>query len=124
MEGRLSRQTVAAVGPEEVTLREAVRHVERVLRRRPLHVRLPVSWHRAFAYLSEKALAKPLASRAQVRILCEGVVEALPFADPLPADLAPRTAFTYSAIRRGLPEGPAARPCRFYRPEPRRPLIP
>lgn len=124
VESRLSRATVAALGPEELTLREAVRRVARVLRRRPLYVRLPVWWHRAFACLSEKLLARPLASRAQVRILSEGVVEPLPFAADLPPDLTPRTAFTYQAIRRGLPEVAPGRPGLLYRHAPRRPLIP
>lgn len=40
----------------------------------------------------------------QVRILAEGIVEPLPFADWPPSDLAPTTAFTEAAIRAGLPE--------------------
>jgi hypothetical protein len=46
----------------------------------------------------------PLAARAQIRILSEGVVEpALP-CDPLPADLLPQRKFTDEQIRTGLPE--------------------
>ena len=46
----------------------------------------------------------PLISTAQVQILAEGIVEALPFADPPPADLAPTTPFSDGVIRAGLPE--------------------
>jgi hypothetical protein len=46
----------------------------------------------------------PLVSLAQVRILEEGVTEAAPSADPLPADLAPTTPFSDAVIRAGLPE--------------------
>ena len=46
----------------------------------------------------------PLISIAQVRILAEGVVEAAPFADPPPADLAPTTPFSDEVIRAGLPD--------------------
>jgi hypothetical protein len=46
----------------------------------------------------------PLVARAQVRILSEGVTDAVPLFDPLPPDLAPRLRFTDDQIRRGLPE--------------------
>jgi NADH dehydrogenase len=40
---------------------------------------------------------------AQVRILSEGLVEALPACDALPDDLKPRRAFSDEQIRAGLP---------------------
>jgi NADH dehydrogenase len=103
--GRLSRQTVAVLGPEEMMLGEAVRRVARVVEKRPLFVRLPVWMHRALATLCwEPFMRVPLVSRAQVQILSEGIVEALPFAQNLPGDLVPRLRFTDEQIRRGLPE--------------------
>jgi hypothetical protein len=45
----------------------------------------------------------PLISRAQVRILDEGIVEPLPAADDLPVDLRPATRFDEVSIRAGLP---------------------
>ena len=85
-------------------LGEAVRRVARVTGRRPLFVRLPVAAHLGIARLAEATMRVPLISIAQVRILAEGVVEAAPFADPPPADLAPSTPFSDEVIRLGLPE--------------------
>jgi uncharacterized protein YbjT (DUF2867 family) len=101
---RLVDRTVAALGPEELMLGEAVRRVADAVGRRPLFVRLPIVAHRLLAMAFESAMRVPLVSRAQVEILAEGIVEALPFGDPPPADLAPRTPFSPSAIRAGLPE--------------------
>jgi NADH dehydrogenase len=108
IEGRLSRRTVAVVGPEEMPLGEAVRHVARVIERHPFFIRLPTWMHYGFAWCFERLMTVPLVSLAQVRILSEGIVEPLPFAENLPADLTPRIRFTDEQIRRGLPE-----PARF-----------
>jgi NADH dehydrogenase len=105
-QGRLSRQTVAVTGPEEMDLGEAVRRVARVCGRRPLMFRAPLWFHYAFGWVTEKAMVIPLIASAQVRILSEGVVEPLPFAERLPDDLLPQTPFSDDMIRRGLP--PAA----------------
>jgi uncharacterized protein YbjT (DUF2867 family) len=101
---RLVDRTVVALGPEELMLGEAVRRVADAVGRRPLFVRLPIVAHRLLAMGFEAAMRVPLVSRAQVEILAEGIVEALPFGDPPPDDLAPRTPFSPSAIRAGLPE--------------------
>jgi len=45
----------------------------------------------------------PLIATAQVHILAEGVVDAAPFGDQPPPDLAPSTPFWAEAIRAGLP---------------------
>src|SRR5208282_788507 len=103
-EGRLSRQTVAIMGPEEMPLGEAVRRVGRVLGKRPLYFRAPVAFHRLLATCLERAMKVPLVSLAQVRILSEGIVDPWPPFDPLPADLVPKTPFSDEQIRRGLPE--------------------
>ena len=104
VEGRLSRQTVAVLGPELMDLGEAVRRVARVVGRRPLFVRLPVWLHTVFAWVFEHTMAIPLVSFAQVRILSEGVVDPAPPCEVLPTDLAPQLAFTDEQIRAGLPE--------------------
>ena len=101
---RLAERTVAALGPEDLPLGEAVRRVAETVGRRPLFIRLPVWVHRCLAVVFEALMRVPLVSRAQVEILAEGIVEPLPFADPPPDDLAPRTPFSPSAIRAGLPE--------------------
>lgn len=100
---RLTGRTVAALGPEELTLGEAVRRVAAATGRRPIFVRLPVPAHRLLATALEAAMTVPLIARAQVEILAEGIVDPLPFADDPPPDLAPRTSFSPEVIRAGLP---------------------
>jgi uncharacterized protein YbjT (DUF2867 family) len=106
-DSRLSGATVAATGPEQLTLREAVGRVASVVGRTPPMFPLPVWCHKVLAHLFELTMRVPLVSSAQVRILSEGIVEPLPFASTLPPDLAPRLAFTDEQIRAGLP--PAGR---------------
>ncbi|HTS11112.1 MAG TPA: NAD-dependent epimerase/dehydratase family protein [Candidatus Limnocylindrales bacterium] len=103
-EGRLSRQTVAIMGPEQMPLSEAVKRVGRVAGKRPLYVPLPIAMHQLLAALFEATMKIPLVSKAQVRILSEGIVEPWPPYDTLPTDLTPKTPFSDEQIRRGLPE--------------------
>jgi NADH dehydrogenase len=100
---RLLHRTFAVLGPEELTLAEAVRRVAAVTGRRPRFVPLPVAVHRLLAHGWEAAMRVPLVSSAQVRMLEEGIVEPLPAADRLPDDLLPRTPFSAAAIKSGLP---------------------
>ena len=101
---RLADRTVAVVGPEELPLGEAVRRVARIAGRRPLFVRLPIAVQLLLGHVAERLMTVPLIAVAQVHILAEGVTVAAPFADPLPADLAPQTPFSDAAIRAGLPD--------------------
>jgi NADH dehydrogenase len=102
--GRLSRQTVAVVGPEVLPLGEAVRRVAAVVRRRPVYLRLPVAFHYAFAWACERLMVTPLLALAQARILAEGVVAPGPgLTGRLPADLVPTAPFDAAHIRAGLP---------------------
>jgi uncharacterized protein YbjT (DUF2867 family) len=103
VEGRLSRETIAVTGPEQLALDEAVRRIGRVIGRRILVVPFPVWGHRVLARVLERIMTIPLVSLAQVRILAEGVVEAAPPCPGPPDDLAPRRRFTDDQIRRGLP---------------------
>lgn len=103
VDGRLPRKTIAITGPEELFLSEAVRRVAGVLGKRVLVIPMPVWFHYALAVFLERIMTIPLASRAQVRILSEGVVEAAGRCDPLPADLNPTIHFTAEQIREGLP---------------------
>jgi uncharacterized protein YbjT (DUF2867 family) len=102
-EGRLSRETVAVTGAEELTLSAAVRRIARVLNRNVLIFPMPLWFHRIMAAIYEIIMKVPLVAQAQIRILQEGVVEAAPFANELPADLRPRLRFTPELIRSGLP---------------------
>jgi uncharacterized protein YbjT (DUF2867 family) len=100
----LSRKSVAVTGPERLPLGEAVRRVAAVVGARPLYVRLPVWAHLLMARVLERVMRIPLVSKAQVRILSEGVADPRPGCDLLPPELRPRTPFTVEQIRRGLPE--------------------
>jgi NADH dehydrogenase len=104
IDDRMSGKTVAVTGAEQLTLRDALERVARVLGRPIRLVRAPVMFHYLLARVCEWTMKIPLVSEAQVRILTEGVVEpALP-CDPLPYDLRPTLNFTEEQIRNGLPE--------------------
>ena len=103
IKNRLSRCTIALTGPEQMYLSEAVRRVARVIGKQVRMVSAPVWAHYLLALLWELTMKVPLAARAQVRILSEGVITpALP-CDSLPADLLPTRRFTDDQIRKGLP---------------------
>ncbi len=120
-EGALAGQTVAVLGPEPLTLREAVRRVAGVVGRRPLLLPMPVWFHYMFARIVERMMTVPLVSMAQVRMLSEGLAEAMPPCARLPGELAPRTPFSEEQIRKGLPPpGPFGfRDLRWGRPGPK-----
>jgi uncharacterized protein YbjT (DUF2867 family) len=104
VDGRMKNKTVAATGPEQLSLREAVQRVARCTGTKARLMRAPVAFHYLLADLCEWTMKVPLVSRAQVRILAEGIVEpALP-CDPLPYDLKPTRHFTDEQICKGLPE--------------------
>ncbi len=103
VEGALSRQTVAMLGPETLTLRQAVLRVAKVVGKRPLAFPLPVWFHYALGWLVEKIMTVPLVSTAQVRMLSEGLTEPRPACDALLPGLAPKIPFTDEQIRHGLP---------------------
>src|SRR5258706_14440309 len=73
--GRLSRQTVAVMGPEQLYLSEAVKRVAEVLGKNPIYFPAPVSFHYLLAYACEFVMKVPMLARAQVRILSEDIVE-------------------------------------------------
>ncbi|MDZ4826292.1 MAG: NAD(P)H-binding protein [Actinomycetota bacterium] len=110
VDGRLTRQTVALTGPDEMTFDDAVRAVAREIDRHPLVVRAPLAFHWVLAWVSEKLMVIPLVSAAQVRILSEEVVAPTRAPDALPADLVPTEPFSARTIRAGLPA-----PARFGR---------
>jgi uncharacterized protein YbjT (DUF2867 family) len=102
VDGRLANQTVAVTGPEAIPLSEVVHRVAHALGRHVVIVPAPVLAHYALAWTLERAFRTPLVSRAQVRMLAEGISEPLPPCDPLPDDLAPRIRLTAEVIRAGV----------------------
>jgi NADH dehydrogenase len=101
---RLSRSTVALTGPEELYLSEAVRRVAHVIGKHIPMLPAPVWFHELLAGFWELTMKVPLAARAQVRILSEGVVTPALTCDSLPVDLSPALKFSDEQIRKGLPE--------------------
>ena len=104
IQGRLSRQTVAVTGPDEMMLTEAVKRVAGVVGKKPLYIRMPLWFHYALGWCLERVMKTPLVSIAQVRILSEGIVKPLPVCSSLPEDLRPEIQFTEAQIQRGLPK--------------------
>ena len=115
VEGRMSRQTLAVMGPEAMPLSEAVRRVATACDRSPLTFRLPVWFHYALGWVTERLMTVPLISTAQVRMLTEGLVEPLPACPEVPPDLLPKIPFTDIQIRAGLPPAKSfgLKDCRF-----------
>lgn len=103
LNGALSKKTVSVLGPEELTLREAVRRVARVTGRHPLMFPLPIWFHYLLGWCLERLMKVPMVSVAQVRMLSEGLADPSPPCEPMPAELAPRTPFSEAQIRKGLP---------------------
>ena len=104
VDGRLTRQTVAITGAEELRLSDAARRVARVMGKRILVFPMPVLFHYGMAQVFEWAMKIPLVAKAQVRILAEGVVAPATRCDLLPSDLVPSRLFSEAQIRSGLPD--------------------
>jgi len=103
LDARLSDKTVAMTGPEEMTLSDAMKRVARVMNKSVFVFPMPVWFHQLLAVVMEACMIVPLVSKSQVRILAEGVTDAMPECAQLPADLMPKIYFTDDQIRRGLP---------------------
>lgn len=104
IEGRMDNRTIAVMGPETLPMSEVVRRVGSVIGKKPLIFPMPVFAHRILAFFFELAMVVPLVAKAQVQMLAEGMEGPLPFCDPPPPDLVPRTILDESSIRPGLPE--------------------
>ena len=59
VEDRLTGQTVAVVGPEQLTLAVAISWVAEVVGKRPLMFRLPASVHYLLAHVFEALMVVP-----------------------------------------------------------------
>jgi NADH dehydrogenase len=110
IESRLSRKTVALLGPEALQLSEVARRVGLLIGRRPLIIPAPSVANYVVARIAEWLMKIPLASLAQVRMLDEGLIEPWGKLDSLPEDLIPRTPLSGDVLRAGLPiAGPFTR---------------
>jgi uncharacterized protein YbjT (DUF2867 family) len=103
VERRLGRQTVAVVGPEELGLSVVVQRVGHVLGKQVIVFPLPVTAQYVLAWLVERLMRTPIVTRAQVRMLAEGISTPLPGSASLPDDLVPQTRLSDQQIRKGLP---------------------
>jgi len=101
--GRLSRETVAVVGAETLTMTTAVRRVAAVVRRPVVVIPAPVWTLALLGHATEFAMKVPLVAVAQVRMLAEGVSEPWGLVTPLPDDLRPRLPFNRDQIAAALP---------------------
>ncbi len=102
IEDRLSRQTIAVVGPEEITLSKVVQRVAKVMRKLVLVLPVPALAQYMIAASMEKSMREPLIAFAQIRMLAEGMSEPLPDSELLPSDLVPHIELTEETIRAGL----------------------
>ena len=110
IENRLSRKTVALMGPEALRLSEVARRVGLLIGKPLLIVPAPPAINYAVAHVAEWSMKVPLASIAQVRMLNEGLTEPWGTVDSLPEDLIPRTPLSDEVLRAGLPPaGPFTR---------------
>lgn len=103
-DARLANKTVSITGPEEIALSEAISRVGEAIGKHPLYLPTPLAIQKVVAWIAERTMKIALLSLAQLRILSEGIVEALPACDVLPADLPPATCFTAGQIQNRLPE--------------------
>ena len=100
---RLSRRTVAVLGPEEFPFSVAARRIAAAIGKPSLIVLpFPVFAQRVLAWVSG-FMPKRLISASQVQMLADGISEPVSDSQPLPEDLAPKTRFTEEQIRKGLP---------------------
>lgn len=106
VEKRLSEKTVPVVGPEQVTIKQAVQRIGDVLGRCPFFIPLPVFVHYFLAWIQEWMMEIPITASAQVKMLAEEIVDPAPedVCDPCPEDLRPTTMFSKKQIEQGLPE--------------------
>ncbi len=99
---RLSKQTYAVVGPEELTLSKCVYRVAKAMGKPAVVLPMPAVAHYMIASSMEKSMREPLVAFAQVRMLSEGMNRPLKDSQMLPEDLKPQTKFTVENIQAGL----------------------
>jgi uncharacterized protein YbjT (DUF2867 family) len=105
IEGSMTSRTIGLVGPTELRFDDAARLVAAVIGAHRLFVRAPLAFHYALGWLSERTMAVPLVSLAQMRILREEVLEPVLAPDSVPdPELVPAIPFDEASIRAALSE--------------------
>jgi NADH dehydrogenase len=102
LQNRLGGKTCAVLGPEEMTLGDAVWRVARAQGKLVIMLPMPELFHFAMASVMERMTSEPLVSVAQVRMLSEGMNKPGKDSENLPEDLQPKTFFTADEIRAAL----------------------
>ncbi|HCR70378.1 MAG TPA: nucleoside-diphosphate sugar epimerase, partial [Anaerolineae bacterium] len=103
-ENRLSRQTVAVMGPEEFPFSQAARRIAKALGKNIIVLPFPVFFHRILAFFSERFMPKPLITKSQVQMLADGISQSTPESIQLPDEMQPKIQFTEEQIKKGLPK--------------------
>lgn len=102
LQNRLGGKTCAVLGPEVMTLGDAVWRVARAQGKLVAVIPLPALFHFTMASVLERMSPKPLVSVAQVRMLSEGMDKPWKDSEMLPEDLQPKTFFTADEIKAAL----------------------
>jgi NADH dehydrogenase len=102
VEGRMVGQTIAVLGPEEMSLSEAVSRVARAKKKLALVLPLPALVHLAMAAVLEKTSEDPLVTIAQVQMLTDDMSKPMKGSELPDADLQPKTYLTEEVIRAAL----------------------
>lgn len=103
-ESRLSRQSVAVMGPEEFPFSQAARLIAKAMSKTIIVLPFPVFFQRLLAWFSEGFMPKPLVTKSQVQMLADGISQPTPEAISLPEDMQPMIQFTVEQIKKGLPK--------------------
>jgi uncharacterized protein YbjT (DUF2867 family) len=103
-ENRLSRQTVAVMGPEEFPFSQAARRIAKTLGKSIIVLPFPVFFHRILAWFSERFMPKPLITKSQVQMLTDGISQPTSESIHLPDEMKPKIKFTEEQIKKGLPK--------------------
>ncbi len=103
-ESRLSRQSVAVMGPEEFPFSQAARRIAKALGKSIIVLPFPVLFQRILAWFSEGFMPKPLVTKSQVQMLADGISKPTSESIPLPEDMQPKIRFTEEQIKKGLPK--------------------
>lgn len=102
VEELMINQTVSVLGPEEITLGEAVRRVARVKNKLALVLPLPAIFHYTMATVLERISSDPLVSVAQINMLSDDMSKPMKGSELPPPELAPKTFLTDEQIRAAL----------------------